>query len=76
MPIETLSSLASIDGATLISTTGELLAYGAVVPSRPSGSEGARSSAAKELSRHGLVIKISADGPMTLLEKGEQVLEM
>ncbi|HYQ47941.1 MAG TPA: hypothetical protein VEP69_02640, partial [Thermodesulfovibrionales bacterium] len=72
----TLAMLASIDGATLINRKGELLAYGAIISSRPRGSEGARSSAALELSNNGFVIKVSADGPIALYEGGREIVEV
>ncbi len=71
-----LAMLAAIDGATLIHQNGQLLAYGAVVPSRPGGSEGARSAAARQLSNNGFVIKVSADGPITLYARGAEVFEV
>ena len=71
----TLAMLASIDGATLINRKGELLAYGAIISSRPRGSEGARSAAALELSNKGFVIKVSADGPIALYEGGREIAE-
>lgn len=73
---ETVAMLAAIDGATVIDKKGNLLAYGAVVPSRPSGSEGARSAAARELSNKGFVIRVSADGPIALYTNGKQILEV
>jgi hypothetical protein len=72
----TLAMLASIDGATLINRKGELLAYGAIISSRPRGSEGARSAAALELSNDGFVIKVSADGPIALYEGGREIVEV
>jgi hypothetical protein len=71
----TLAMLASIDGATLINRKGRLLAYGAIISSRPRGSEGARSAAALELSNKGFVIKVSADGPIALYEGGREIVE-
>jgi hypothetical protein len=71
----TLAMLASIDGATLINRKGELMAYGAIISSRPKGSEGARSAAALELSNKGFVIKVSADGPIALYEGGREIAE-
>jgi DNA integrity scanning protein DisA with diadenylate cyclase activity len=70
-----LAMLASIDGATLINRKGRLLAYGAIISSRPRGSEGARSAAALELSNKGFVIKVSADGPIALYEGGKEIVE-
>jgi len=71
-----LAVLASIDGATIVDRSGELRAYGAVVPSSPSGAEGARSAAARELSKEGFVIKVSADGPITLFERSTAILDL
>jgi hypothetical protein len=70
-----LAMLASIDGVTLINRKGRLLAYGAIISSRPRGSEGARSAAALELSNKGFVIKVSADGPISLYEGGREIAE-
>lgn len=73
---ESLAMLAAIDGATLINKEGMLLAYGAVIPSKSSGAEGARTAAARELSKHGFVIKVSADGPITLYKNSEEIMEV
>jgi hypothetical protein len=55
-------SLAAIDGATVLSHKGDILAVGAIVR-LPGGSEsGARRAAAKALGQLGMGIKISADG--------------
>lgn len=75
LPVAYLATLASIDGATLVTPGGALLAYGAVVPSQPAGAEGARSAAARALSEHGLVMKVSADGPITIYERGAERIE-
>lgn len=74
--VEKIAMLAAIDGATLFNEAGKLIAYGAVLPMHPSGSEGSRSAAARELSEHGFVIKVSEDGPITLYERGEEILEV
>ena len=70
-----LAMLAAIDGATIVDQRGKLLAYGAIVPSRSSVSEGARSAAGRELSKSGFAIKISSDGLITLYEHGQRVFE-
>ncbi len=75
MGAATLATLAAIDGATVIHKDGALFAYGAVVPSSPSGSEGARTAAGKKLSQHGFVLKVSADGPISVYESGAQLFE-
>ncbi len=74
--VDVLAMLAAIDGATIVTEKGELAAYGAVIPSRPAGSEGARSAAARQLSEQGFVVKISADGPITLFDHGKELLEV
>jgi hypothetical protein len=71
-----LAMVASIDGATLVSREGNLLAYGAIIPIRPSGSVGARSAVARELSYEGFIIKVSCDGPISLYEGGKKILEV
>jgi hypothetical protein len=62
--------------ATIISPRGELLAYGAIVPVTRSGFEGARTTAARQLSVRGTVIKISADGPLSIWRNENQVVEV
>lgn len=74
LSLPTLALLAGIDGATIVDTDGRLLSYGAIVPSVQGQSEGARTAAARTLSEHGLVIKVSEDGPVQLFENGESVL--
>lgn len=71
-----IATLASIDGAIIVTPRGRLFAYGAVLPSRSAGSEGARSAAARHLSSQGFVIKVSADGPITLFENGKEIIEV
>ncbi|MDY0221964.1 MAG: hypothetical protein RBR67_12575 [Desulfobacterium sp.] len=74
--VEQIAMLAAIDGATLFNEAGKLIAYGAVLPMHPSGSEGSRSAAARELSEQGFVIKVSADGPITLYERGQEIVQI
>jgi hypothetical protein len=67
-----LLRLAAIDGATVVDHRGRLLAYGAVVTSNDSDGEGARTAAAKFLSRSALVVlKVSEDGPVTIFVDGD-----
>ena len=73
---DTLSRLASIDGATLVDREGRLITYGAIVPSEQTRSEGARSAAARSISRYGLVIKVSEDGPIQIYEDRNLILEV
>lgn len=70
----TLALLAGIDGATMVDQEGRLLGYGAIVRSMQGQSEGARTAAARTLSAHGFVIKVSEDGPVQIFEDGEPVL--
>ena len=59
--------LLSMDGATLVTHTGEVLTAGAII-AVPSGSTGGgRKAAALRLSKFGLAIKISADGILRCL---------
>lgn len=70
----TLAMLAGIDGATVVDAEGRLISYGAIVESMQGRSEGARTAAARTLSAHGPVIKVSEDGPVQIFEDGEPVL--
>ena len=55
----------SMDGATVLKHTGEVLAAGSIVRVPAGSAGGGRRAAALQLSKHGLAIKISADGPVT-----------
>lgn len=72
-----IARLARIDGATILDRSGQLLAYGAIVHSSPSGGQGARTAAARSLS-HGarFALSVSQDGPITVFAKGEPVLDL
>jgi hypothetical protein len=74
MSSRSLAQLAGIDGATIVSEDGNLLAYGAIVSSVQGRSEGARTAAARTLSEQGLVLRISEDGPIQLFEQGNSLL--
>ena len=68
---EVLARLATLDGATIVDRDGRLLAYGAVVSSSDSQHEGARTAAARSLSRTAeVVLKVSADGDITVFQQG------
>jgi hypothetical protein len=74
----TLAMLASLDGALIVTSKGRIHAYGAIVPSNPSGAEGARTSAARtlsETSQGSTVVKVSADGPIEVWKSGKRVVE-
>jgi hypothetical protein len=75
-----LRDICSIDGATIFSYGGDLLGFGCIVNiaalTRASGTaprrEGARSAAAKAVSRKGVAIKVSTDGDATLFLQGKE----
>ena len=71
-----LARLARVDGATIVDRNGRLLAFGAIVHSFESGSEGARTAAARALStRVSVAIAVSQDGPITVFVDGRRTLE-
>ena len=71
---QTLARLAALDGATILSRDGHLLAYGAIVASSDSQHEGARTAAATTLSQSAeIVLKVSVDGDITVLRAGEVI---
>lgn len=54
----------AMDGATIISYDGTIIAVGAIIKIEAGSSEGGRLAAAKTLSNYGFAIKISNDGTM------------
>lgn len=72
-----LMALASLDGATVVDTQGQLIAAGAILmhPHEDTGyawvSEGARTTAALAASRYGPVLKVSTDGMITCYDAGK-----
>jgi hypothetical protein len=78
-----LAALASLDGATVVTRDGRLLAAGAILRHLPvedlaNGGgivEGARTSAALAASRFGPVLKVSEDGIITFFD-GERVWDI
>jgi hypothetical protein len=56
--------LLSMDGATVLRHTGEVLAAGSIVRVPGGSTSGGRRAAAVQLSKLGLAVKISADGPI------------
>lgn len=70
----TLARIAALDGATVLHRSGSLLAYAAVVTSSDSQYEGARTAAARTLSRVArVVLKVSVDGDITIFQNGSEV---
>ncbi|MGZ4755821.1 MAG: diadenylate cyclase [Acidimicrobiia bacterium] len=71
---QTLTRLASLDGATIVDRDANLLAYGAIVTSSDSQHEGARTAAAKSLSQTAdIVLKVSEDGDIMVFHAGSVV---
>ncbi|MFN0252721.1 MAG: hypothetical protein ACKV2T_37955 [Kofleriaceae bacterium] len=79
-PRRIAAELAGIDGAVVVASSGDVLAYGAVLQPKRRGkisaTEGSRSKAAIGASNYGVVMKISADGGITVFHKGTPVLEV
>jgi hypothetical protein len=68
--------LLSMDGATILKRTGEVVTAGSIVRV-PSGSTGGgRTAAARQLSKFGLAVKISADGPITGFRNRKQIFSL
>jgi hypothetical protein len=68
--------LLSMDGATVLTHNGEVVAAGSIVRV-PSGSTGGgRTAAARQLSKHGLAIKVSADGPITGFRNRKEIFSL
>jgi hypothetical protein len=73
----TLARLAALDGATILDRDARLLAYGAVVASADSEHEGARTAAAKTLSKTAeVVLKVSTDGDITVFHQGRAIVTL
>jgi len=72
--------IASLDGAVVLSNSGEILAYGAVL--RPKmvgksrGAEGSRTKAAIGASKYGVAVKVSSDGDVTIYHNGKRYLSV
>lgn len=67
--------LLALDGAVVLDHQGRVVAAGAILNVAGGGRGGGRRAAAEELSRHGVGIKISADGPITGIINGDEVLQ-
>jgi hypothetical protein len=78
-----LEGLARTDGATVMDSTGRLLAVGAILlhrePPEPHSNlavEGARTTAAMAAGRHGSVLKVSEDGLITFYDHQERIWDI
>lgn len=74
---DAIARFASIDGAMIISPHGKVKDAGRIynISGSPSdsGETGARTAAAKSASKHGVAIKISQDGPISVYKDGEMI---
>lgn len=64
--------LLSLDGATVLDSTGRILCAGAIVKIEGGSEGGGRLAAAKELAKSGLAMKISMDGSIQCFEGKRQ----
>jgi hypothetical protein len=78
-----LAGLAKTDGATVMDSTGRLLAVGAILlhaePVAPHSAlavEGARTTAAMAAGRYAAVLKISEDGLITFYDRQEKIWDI
>jgi hypothetical protein len=78
-----LAGLARTDGATVMDSTGRLLAVGAILlhtePPEPHSNlavEGARTTAAMAAGHFGAVLKVSEDGLMTFYDRQERIWDI
>lgn len=78
-----LEGLARTDGATVMDSSGRLLAVGAILlhpePLEPHSSlavEGARTTAAMAAGRYGAVLKVSEDGLITFYDHQERIWDI
>jgi hypothetical protein len=78
-----LEALARTDGATVMDSSGRLLAVGAILlhtePPEPHSNlavEGARTTAAMAAGRYGAVLKVSEDGLITFYDQQERIWDV
>lgn len=65
-----------MDGATVLKHTGEVVTARSIVRVPGGSTGGGRRAAAMQLSRLGLAIKISADGPITGFRNRETIFSL
>jgi hypothetical protein len=68
--------LVSIDGATVLTRNGKLITAGAIVAVPGGSTSGGRKAAAMQLSKYGIGIKISADGPAIGFRDKKEVFKL
>jgi hypothetical protein len=75
-----VAELAALDGAVVMTNTGKVLAYGAVLDPKRKGrvraAEGSRTKAAIGASNYGLTVKVSSDGDITVYAGGKKLIEV
>jgi hypothetical protein len=83
LDLSVLMGLARTDGATVMDSTGRLLAIGAILlhpePPEPHSAlavEGARTTAAMAAGRMGAVLKVSEDGLITFYDQQERIWDI
>lgn len=69
------ADILAMDGATVLSNKGEVLAAGAIVKVPAGSSGGGRLAATKALARFGLALKISSDGAIRVYAKKARNVE-
>ena len=69
--------LLELDGAMVLSSSGDIHVIGTIIKLEGSGSDGGgRTAAAKQLSEYGLAIKVSQDGYVQIFKNREPILEI
>lgn len=84
IPRSVILELASLDGAVVVDNSGKLMAYGAVLLTQKGRrstkgrreEEGSRTKAAIGASKHGLAVKVSSDGGITIFCNGDSFIEV
>ncbi len=80
LPRSLVAELAALDGAIVLSNSGRILAYGAVLEPKRKGkiaaAEGSRTKAAIGASKYGIAIKISSDGDITVYVDGANFIHL
>src|SRR5215813_12577187 len=82
IPTSILETIAHIDGALVLDTNSNLLAFGAILhypdlaDVHPGNIEGGRAAAAIAASRFGKVLKISEDGLISFYQNGNHIWDM
>lgn len=80
LPRSLAVEFASLDGAVVLTNSGEVAAYGAILQPKNTGqlygSEGSRTKAAIGASNYGLAVKISSDGDISIYYNGKEFIRV